>query len=109
MSVRVVRFFGSQAVARRSILAGRCYSEADTIAAIAIVRAAGSFSMTTTASNIMMLSRRFLFAATILLLLASFTRADTFYVVVFGAVSDPHRPKYSHSWATFVRIPDDRC
>jgi hypothetical protein len=32
-------------------------------------------------------------------------RADTYYVVVFGAQSRPQRPKFSHSWATFVRIP----
>src|SRR4051812_28584681 len=32
-------------------------------------------------------------------------RADTYYVVVFGAESKPQRPKYSHSWATFVHVP----
>jgi hypothetical protein len=32
-------------------------------------------------------------------------RADTFFVVVFGAESRPPRPKYSHSWAAFVRLP----
>jgi hypothetical protein len=33
-------------------------------------------------------------------------KADTCYVIVFGAVSKPQRAKYSHSWATFVRFPD---
>src|SRR4051794_10002464 len=32
-------------------------------------------------------------------------RADTFYVVVFGAESKPPRPKYPPSWAAFVRLP----
>ena len=32
-------------------------------------------------------------------------RADTYYVIVFGAAAEPQRPKYSHSWATFVRVP----
>jgi hypothetical protein len=36
---------------------------------------------------------------------AGSARADAYYVVVFGAESKPQRPKYSHSWATFVRIP----
>ncbi len=36
-------------------------------------------------------------------------RADTYYVIVFGAVASPQRPKYSHSWATFVRLPGGDC
>ena len=54
----------------------------------------------------MNVSRRFLLIGMALVLLAAGARADTFYVVVFGAESKPQRPKYSHSWATFVRIPD---
>src|SRR3954465_15055539 len=42
--------------------------------------------------------------AAVLLLFAGVARADTYYVVVFGAQSDPPRAKYSHSWATFVRL-----
>jgi hypothetical protein len=34
-------------------------------------------------------------------------RADSYYMVVFGAQSMPQLPRYSHSWATFVRIPGD--
>ena len=44
-------------------------------------------------------------AALALVLTANAARADKFYVVVFGAESKPPRAKYSHSWATFVRIP----
>src|SRR4051812_38260799 len=33
-------------------------------------------------------------------------RADYFFVIVYGAESKPQRPKYSHSWATFVHVPD---
>ena len=43
--------------------------------------------------------------AVVLLVAAGGARADTYYVVVFGAEPKPQRPKYSHSWATFVRIP----
>src|SRR5258708_2515481 len=46
-------------------------------------------------------------AALALLAVVGGARADTFYVVVFGAHSKPQRPKYSHSFATFVRIPGD--
>src|SRR5437764_1181592 len=44
-----------------------------------------------------------------LVLLAAFgtARADSYYMVVFGAQSMPQLPRYSHSWATFVRIPSD--
>jgi hypothetical protein len=49
---------------------------------------------------------RFLGAAVAILSAVGGTRADTFYVVVYGAQSIPQRPKYSHSWATFVRVPD---
>lgn len=38
---------------------------------------------------------------------AQAARGDEHYVVVFGAQSDPKRPKYSHSWATFVRCGQD--
>jgi hypothetical protein len=34
-------------------------------------------------------------------------RADTYYVVAFGADATPQRPKSSHSWAAFVRVPGD--
>jgi hypothetical protein len=47
---------------------------------------------------------RFWGAAFVFLALASGGRADTYYVVVFGAQSKPQRPKYSHSWATFVHV-----
>src|SRR5437899_9593298 len=57
----------------------------------------------------MSLSRRVLITALAILCLAPAARADTFYVVVFGAQSKPQRPKYSHSWATFVRIPGSPC
>jgi hypothetical protein len=46
-------------------------------------------------------------AAIVLLAAFGSARADTFYVVVFGADSKPQRPKFSHSWATFVRLPGD--
>src|SRR5262245_55603588 len=36
--------------------------------------------------------------------LSGAARADDYFVVVFGAQSDPKRPKFSHSWATFVRL-----
>jgi hypothetical protein len=36
-------------------------------------------------------------------------RADSYYVIVFGAQSKPQRPKYSHSWAAFVRVPGEAC
>jgi hypothetical protein len=49
---------------------------------------------------------RLVLASLALLLLAPAARADTFYVVVFGAQAKPKQPKYSHSWATFVRVPD---
>ncbi len=45
--------------------------------------------------------------AVALLAVLGSARADTYYVVVFGAQSIPQRPKYSHSFATFVRIPGD--
>src|SRR3954471_17905872 len=48
---------------------------------------------------------RYWVAALGLLAMVGSARADTFYVVVFGAESKPPRPKYSHSWAVFVRIP----
>jgi hypothetical protein len=54
-------------------------------------------------------NRRLPFAGLALLLLASAAQADTFYVVVFGAQSKPKQPKYSHSWATFVRVPGEPC
>ena len=45
-----------------------------------------------------------------LILAAGAARADQFYVVVFGAEAKPPRPKLSHSFATFVRIPGcDPC
>ncbi|MFL5329769.1 MAG: hypothetical protein ACJ8C4_12730 [Gemmataceae bacterium] len=40
-----------------------------------------------------------------LVMTAQSSKADTCYVVVFGAVSKPQRARYSHSWATFVRVP----
>ena len=48
---------------------------------------------------------RFTAAAVALVVAAGAARADNYYVVVFGAESKPPRPKYSHSWAVFVRIP----
>src|SRR5437764_6386841 len=44
-------------------------------------------------------------ALTLAVALPAAVRADCYYVVVFGAEPKPQRPKYSHSWATFVRIP----
>jgi hypothetical protein len=52
---------------------------------------------------------RFLLASLAILLLAGTASADHCYVVIFGAQSRPQRPKYSHSWATFVRIPGPPC
>jgi hypothetical protein len=52
----------------------------------------------------MLRSARFWVAALALLAVAGRVRADTYYVVVFGAESKPQRPKYSHSWATFVHV-----
>jgi len=46
-------------------------------------------------------------AAVALLAVLGSARADTYYVIVFGADSRPLRPKFSHSWATFVRVPGD--
>jgi hypothetical protein len=40
-----------------------------------------------------------------LLVALSPARADTHYVIVFGAESKPKRPKFSHCWAVFVRLP----
>jgi hypothetical protein len=57
----------------------------------------------------MTLSRRLSVTTLAMLCLAPAARADTFYVVVFGAQSKPQRPKFSHSWATFVRIPGQDC
>jgi hypothetical protein len=57
----------------------------------------------------MSLSRRILVTALAILCLAPAARADTFYAVVFGSQSKPQRPKFSHSWATFVRIPGPDC
>src|SRR5437764_2008243 len=57
----------------------------------------------------MSLSRRVLISALAILCLAPAARADTYYAVVFGAQSKPQRPKYSHSWATFVRVPGPDC
>src|SRR5438034_6151709 len=57
----------------------------------------------------MTLSRRALITALAILCPAPAAHADTHYVVIFGAASKPQRPKYSHSWATFVRIPDPPC
>jgi hypothetical protein len=48
---------------------------------------------------------RFVAASLVFVAAVGSARADTFYVVVFGAESKPPRPKYSHSWATFVRLP----
>src|SRR5207302_558731 len=48
---------------------------------------------------------RFWGATLALLAAAASARADSYYVVVFGAESKPQRPKYSHSWAVFVRVP----
>src|SRR5438132_14189424 len=36
-------------------------------------------------------------------------RADDYFVIVYGAESDPRRPKFSHSWATFVRVGPNGC
>jgi hypothetical protein len=53
---------------------------------------------------------RNLFALLVLLAASGGAQADTYYVVVFGAESKPQRPKFSHSWATFVRVcGDDSC
>ena len=57
----------------------------------------------------MSLSRRLLVTALAILCLTPTARADTFYAIVFGARSKPQRPKYSHSWATFIRIPGPQC
>jgi hypothetical protein len=50
---------------------------------------------------------RALIATFALLATVGGARADTYYVVVFGAESRPMRPKFSHSWATFIRVPGD--
>jgi hypothetical protein len=53
---------------------------------------------------------RWFAAAFVLIAAVGAARADSYYVVVFGAESKPPRPKYSHSWATFVRVPGcDQC
>jgi hypothetical protein len=53
---------------------------------------------------------RGLLAMLVLLAAGGGVRADSYYVVVFGAESKPQRPKYSHSWATFVHVcGDDVC
>jgi hypothetical protein len=44
-------------------------------------------------------------ALLLLLICGASARADRCFVVVFGAVAQPMRPKLSHSWATFVRMP----
>jgi hypothetical protein len=49
--------------------------------------------------------RSYLGAAFALLATVGAARADAYYVVVFGAESRPQRPKFSHSFATFVHIP----
>jgi hypothetical protein len=49
-------------------------------------------------------------AALVLLAAVGGVRADRYYVVVFGAESKPQRPKFSHSWATFVHVcGEDTC
>jgi hypothetical protein len=45
-----------------------------------------------------------LLSAILLFCLSGAARADDYFVTVFGAESDPKRPKFSHSWATFVRL-----
>jgi len=52
---------------------------------------------------------RGLLAALLLLAAGGGLRADSYYVIVFGAESKPERPKYSHSWATFVHVCGDAC
>jgi hypothetical protein len=42
-----------------------------------------------------------------ILVVADSAMADEYFAVVFGAQSDPKRPKFSHSWATFVRVGQD--
>jgi hypothetical protein len=54
----------------------------------------------------MLRTLRFAGALAVLLAALGTARADTYFVVVFGAQTDPPRPKYSHSWAAFVRLPD---
>jgi hypothetical protein len=44
-------------------------------------------------------------ALAVLLAAVGAARADSYFVVVFGAQSRPPRPKYSHSWAVFLRLP----
>ena len=53
----------------------------------------------------MLRTARFCIAVFCLFTGTTAARADAYYVVVFGAESKPQRPKFSHSWATFVRIP----
>ncbi|MFL5341173.1 MAG: hypothetical protein ACJ8F7_13580 [Gemmataceae bacterium] len=53
----------------------------------------------------MLRTQRLSLAIVALLLPATAARADNYYVIVFGAESKPQRPKFSHSWATFVRLP----
>jgi hypothetical protein len=43
--------------------------------------------------------------ACLLLGVSGVARGDDYYAIVFGAESKPQRPKYSHSWATFMRVP----
>jgi hypothetical protein len=53
----------------------------------------------------MMRATRFWAAAIATLIALGGARADTYYMVVFGSDSRPMRPRFSHSWATFVRVP----
>src|SRR5205807_7033705 len=71
-------------------------------------RAADQFRRPSAAAGkpLMIRTNRFWLAAAVLAALGS-ARADTYYVVVFGAQSKPQRPRYSHSWATFVHVRGD--
>ena len=31
-------------------------------------------------------------------------QGERFYIIVFGSQSTPRRPKYTHTWATVVRV-----
>ncbi|HEY1376638.1 MAG TPA: hypothetical protein VGF55_07580 [Gemmataceae bacterium] len=53
----------------------------------------------------MLRTARYWAAAIALFAALGTARADTYYVIVFGAESKPPRPKYSHSWAVFVHFP----
>jgi hypothetical protein len=50
-----------------------------------------------------------LLAAVVLASIGGAAHGDSYYVVVFGAQTNPPRPKYSHSWATFIHVFGNEC